>query len=382
MTKRLTAPVSGQGPERPDQWDEPGNVKWMGGALDSGRWRCDGGGMTPGAWATAMTAIALTAGGSVARDGALRVLVLVRGEHERELASRAEGQTTDLDVALTIAEAAPKAGVGGELALALAQATARGAEVVVWFGAEGDGWVVHVARGERVLIRRVGESTGAMSASASSEAAALVVRTALRGLAAGGEIGVEERAAPAGPVRPALRPWAALGWAGLLERDGSTGRHGVAARIGGAVGRWHFGAMFGYHPSQTLSSPRATIQVERQQAGIIAGVDVIGAAGSTDRWRLGPELMASATRFPRTTTAAGIGLTPTAAHASWAPTLSPAIAASVRLAPALWLSASLGVDILLSRPQFGVAGAANFETVATLWPIEPCARLSLVIDSF
>ena len=338
--------------------------------------------MTPGAWATAMAAMALTASGAVARDGALRVLVLVKGERERQLASRAEGQTTDLDVAVTIADAAPKPGLGGEVALARAEAEARGAEVVVWFSADGDGWIVHVARGERVLIRRVGESTGAMSASASSEAAALVVRTAVRGLAAGGEIGVEERAAAPERDRSALRPWAALGWAGVLERDGSAARHGVAARIGGAIGRWHFGAMFDYHPSQTLSSPRATIQVERQRAGVIAGLDLAHAAGPADRWRFGPELGASALRFPRITTSAGAGLTPTAAHVSWTPTLSPAIAASVRLAPALWLSASLGVDVLLRRPEFGVVGTSGFEPVAALWPLEPSATLSLVIDPF
>lgn len=212
-----------------------------------------------------------------------------------------------------------------------------------------------------------------MSDSAMIEAAALVVRTALKGLAAGEEI-------PAEGVP--LRLWGEIGWAGVVERAGLAGRHGVAARLGGARGDWRLAAEVGFHPAATVSTANATIQVERITAGVVAGLDLLGRAGEGARWRLGPELGVSASRFSRVTIAVGPGFASTAAKSTWSPVVTPAFRASMRLASLTWVSATLGADVVGRRPEFGVEGNSGFVVVTSLWAVEPRATLSLLIDVF
>lgn len=320
------------------------------------------------------------AASSAPRTSPLRVLVLVGGERERQLASRVEGHTADLDVEIATADAPLLLGSDRPVDVALSAAAARAAEVAVWFTPEIDGWVVHVARGDRVFRRRVGQSTGAMSESACTESAALVVRTAVKGIAAGEEI-------PEGEPEPApaplpLRPWGEVGWAGVLERKGPAGRHGVAGRVGGARGGWRLAAAVSYHPAAEIASPSATIRVDRLMAGVMAGVDLLGRAGAGSRWRLGPELTASAARFSRTTAAVGSGLAPTSARAIWTPVVTPAVGASLRLGASTWVGVTLGADVLGRRPEFGVEAGNGFEVVTSLWAVAPRATLSLLIDAF
>lgn len=316
-----------------------------------------------------MTVIAL---GAAPREGPLRVLVLVDGDREQQLASRIEGQTTDLPAEVTSEELPAGLTSDAKASTARAQASARGAEVLVWFEAVGDGWIVNVAHGAHTLTRRVEESSGAMSASASTEAVALVVRTALRGIAVG------EPPPPSEPVPPPppLRVWGELGWAVLLDREGSQGHHGGEARLGLGVGPWRFGLEADYHPAQRLASNLVTIEVERQSFGLLASLDVAGGG----RWRLSGELGAAALRFPRTTTFVAEGYSPLAAHSSWSPSVRPAVSFSFRLVWALWVSATLGADVVFDRPEFLVQQGVVFTRLATLWVVEPRASLTLVID--
>jgi hypothetical protein len=322
----------------------------------------------------AIAAVAMAAGATAARADARRVLLLTDGDRDRELAARVEGQVADLDVTIVKADAALPPDPGAQLAVARARAAEHRAEAVVWFGAEGDSWVVRAAQGDRVLVRRVGRVTGELSASAFIEAVGLIVRTELRGLAAGGQI--EDEVAPA----VALRPWVELGWTGVLDGENARGNHGVAARVGAAVGRWRAAATLTYHPATTLGSPLATIQVQQQSAGVVAGLDVLGPPDAAARWRLGIDLGAAFTRFPRTTTAAGAGRTPTASDSPWSPVVTPSVRAARRLSPAFWLAFSLGADFLLRPPEFGVATGTGFERVSALRLVEPRATLSLAFD--
>ena len=324
-----------------------------------------------------MATVAMAVGATAARADARRVLLLMDGDRDRELAARVEGQVADLDVTIVKTDAALPPDPGAQLVVARARAAEHRAEAVVWFGAEGDSWVVRAAQGERVLVRRVGRVTGELSASASIEAVGLIVRTELRGLAAGGQIEGEGEVAPS----VALRPWVELGWTGVLDGENARGSHGVAARVGAAVGRWRAAATLTYHPATTLGSPLATIQVEQQSAGVVAGLDVLGPPDAAARWRLGIDLGAAFTRFPRTTTAAGAGLTPTASDSSWSPVVTPSVRAARRLSPAFWLALSLGADFLLRPPEFGVATGTGFDRVSALRPVEPRATLSLAFDA-
>ncbi len=325
-----------------------------------------------------VTLAAALAASSAARAPSLRVLVLIGGERERELASRVQGHTADLDVQLSVVEA-PELSAERPVDAALSEAADRAADVVVWFAPDVDGWVVRVARGHRVFRRRVRQSTGAMSESASTEAAALVVRTALKGLVAGEEMPVEEPEPPA-PSPPRL--WGELGWTGVVERQGPAGRQGMEGQLGGALGNWSLAAAVEYHPAVQIASASTSIQVERLMAGLMAGVDLLGRPGAGARFRLGPQLTLAAARYARTTSSVGSGLAPTSAKATWTPVVTPAISVSVRMTSRVWVSATLGADVLGRKPEFGVEGTGGFETLTTLWPMEPRATLSLLIDAF
>jgi hypothetical protein len=325
------------------------------------------------------TAALAAATGAAAHGGARRVLLLVADEHERAAAARVEGQIADLDVSVVTAVAALPTDPGAQLALARARALEQRAEAVVWFVGDGGAWVVRVAQGDRVLSRRVARASGELSDSATLEAVGLAVRTELRGLAAGGRIG-DEPARP-GPFAP-LRPWVELGWSGVLDGGGAPGHHGASGRLGAAAGRWRAAVTLAYYPARTLGSSLATARVERQAAGVVVGVDVLGRPAASTRWRLGLELGAGAARFPRVTTGAAGGLTPTAAGSPWSPVIAPSIRAARRLDSTFWLAFSLGADLLLRPPEFGVATGTGFARVSSLWPVEPRATLSLAIDAF
>ena len=314
--------------------------------------------------------IALGAAGSP-REAPLRVLVLVDGDRERSLATRVEGQTTDLDAVIAITDAPPGADAEGKAAQARAEAAKGGSDAVVWFVPDGDGWTVNVLHDGETLRRQVAESSGAMSTSASTEAVALVVRTALRGLATGAP-----EPPPPSPPGPSLRVWGGLGWAGVLDGTGTPGHHGGQARLGVAVGPWRVALEAAYHPAEKITSSQADILVERQEGGVVAGFDV----WSAPRWCLGVEFLAAVLHFPRVTTSVGTGYTATAPQDLWSMGLRPAFSASLRLVGALWVTAALGADVILARPQFGVLEAGVFRPVVTMWAVQPRASLTFVID--
>lgn len=341
-----------------------------------------------------------------AQAAPLRV-VIVGGARDAELVLRVEGQAADLDATLARDPTAmPASPLPVQLVTARRVARNHAADVVVWFVRDDGDIIVHVTDtgGDRVLVRRVGASGGAMAESAAIEAAAVIVRTALRGLAAGGEIGVavaqelppdpilaprEPRAPTAsrdedlGGVRP-LRPSATIGWSSVLDGESSTGHHGVSARLGVAGGPWRFAVTLTHRPATSLASTMATIDVERQTLGVALGLDVAGGAQlrRATRWRVSAEVALAMTRFDRTTTATGATIEPTADRATWTPTATPAVRVSRRLARGAWLELALGADLVARAPEFGVATPQGFATIGRLWPVEPHAALGVVVDPF
>lgn len=351
----------------------------------------------------ALLAAAVSAAGA---EPVLRVLVL---EHERDaaLVDRVEGQVADLAATLarepsTIAAAA----VPAQLAAARRAGRAHDADVIVWFVHDGDDWIVHVADagGDRLLVRRVQGRGGAMGSSAAIEAAAVIVRTAVRGLAAGGEIGVasETLAVPVrdepverepvrvdaaddgglGAVRP-LRPTATVSWSGILDGEADGGHHGAGARLGVAGGPWHIGVGLAHHPATTHAGTMATIAVERQALGVVLGVDVAGGAQRRGaRWRIGAEVSLGMTRFARATTLTDATVEPTADRTTWTAHATPGVRIARRIARGAWVELALGADLVARAPEFGVATPNGFATLARLWPVEPHVGLGVVVDPF
>ena len=348
--------------------------------------------------ARALACLALSlalARAAIAGPGApLRVVVLA-GRDDDAIIARVEGQVADLPVTLTRGPAPAAAhDLSRQLAAAGAIARTTDADAIVWFIADGDGWIVNVAdpTAGRVLVRRIDGGAGAMDRSAALEAAALVVRTALRGLAAGGEIGViaepppTTTAPPPSPPPPPppdatpsaatrLAPLAEIGWIAALDGDAAAGHHGLAAALGVRRGRWQLAATVAHFPATARTSALATIAIDRQALGL-AGAHTLLAHPA---WRLQLGLALAATRFGRATTQTSGALMATADRATWSATITPAVRIDRRLGRAAWLALDVGATALATVPAFEVRGPAGAAEVARLWAVEPTLALSIAV---
>ncbi len=194
------------------------------------------------------------AGRAADAEPAFDVLVRVDDPSDRLLVDRVRGQTSDLNVLLFTDSTAPiEPTLAEQLETARRLSVAQHGRVVVWFIHEGDVVTVFVAEpaAGRVLVRRLEPSEGRLGASAQQEAAALVVRSAMRALAAGGEIGVTEEDAAPPPVvaqPPPLPPsvvvpeppkslppnWELVQFVGersALDGESERGQHALSGRL-------------------------------------------------------------------------------------------------------------------------------------------------------
>lgn len=304
----------------------------------------------------------------------LRVLVAVNEEQEHLLAARVEGQATDLEVDIIVLQVGPGLEPDQLAAAALDAAEARGAQVTIWFVAEGDGWVVSVHRGPRTFRRLVTESRGAMSSSASVEAVGVAVRTTLRGVVAGEHV---PEGPPPEPAPPSVRFVGGVGWTMVLDRPWSAGHHGVEARVGVGLGAWRIGLLFAEHPFETIEVSDATLQLERQVGALMVGHDFrLG-----PRWRLGAAVGVEVLRFPRVTSTVAGGLTATTPQSSLNAAVRPEVELAFELGWSLWVSLRLGGEFLFHRPVFGVGEPGGVvRPIASLWWVQPTATLALGVE--
>lgn len=147
----------------------------------------------------------------LADDGAphLPAVVRIADPDDRLLLERVRGQTNDLDVTLLTDSETPLEGsLGSQLEGARALASTYHARVVVWFVRDERALTVFVSEpaAGRVLVRRLERPSEQLAYSAQHEAAALVVRSAMRALAQGGEIGVAEKEIAPAPEPPPPPP--------------------------------------------------------------------------------------------------------------------------------------------------------------------------------
>ncbi len=137
-------------------------------------------------------------------EPAFDVLVRIDDPADRLLLDRVRGQTSDLNVLLLTDSRKPiEPTLPEQLDTARKLSEEQHARLVVWFEHDREVVTVFVAEpaAGRVLVRRITPSEGRLAGSAQQESAALVVRSAMRALAAGGEIGVsEQEAAPPAPA--------------------------------------------------------------------------------------------------------------------------------------------------------------------------------------
>jgi len=360
---------------------------------------------------------ALSCPGRASADDLVVALWLRPGAQDPRLAQRVRGQVSDLPVRLVEAqEPGADTSFGEQLAAADALARRQGARAVVWFAlldprAPRSGLLVIVAEAAegRVLVRRVEpEAPSAAGApadldSATLEAAALIVRTALRGLAEGAVIGLDRAAiapAPPAPALPAPAPappappprppaqqplpapaaegsWiAAVGW--HTAYDGQALQQGLAGQVGHAFGRWTVGLSVATSLGVELVDPRATLHLARDAFGAFGEITAL----RTEQVSLGVGLSAGAILFPRSTGMTAAGVEPTSAAAN--PTFFAGLDARVRWLPrwlggfaGAWIDA--GVDAVPAAPMLGYEVAGQFVPTRSLWPAQPEGALGLFV---
>lgn len=296
-----------------------------------------------------------------------------------ELAQRIRGQTADLPLVLEAAE------VPADLEAALALGRARGAPFVV-YATEGEALIVHVVEvaERRMLSRRIDDDGGR---SAMLEAAALVVRGALRDLSEGGHVGVVVPAPPPprepAPIAPpASDPGVAvrieLGWSAAIDDHAP---HGVqAASLGGivAVDRLRIGLRVEVGLPIELADAQAALQILRLRPTAVVGVDLLDAPEVA--LTVGAEL--AALLWHRSTEIRGGGLAAT--DARWTASLLIAPEVALEVFPAIFegvagLVVTAGADLAPSAPTFAYAIDGATVERAALWPVQPFARVALAV---
>ncbi|MFK7985098.1 MAG: hypothetical protein AB8I08_03630 [Sandaracinaceae bacterium] len=309
--------------------------------------------------------------------------VLVVGDPE--LASRIRGQIGDLDY-----RARFEAGGVHDAAEARA-AGAQEAAVVFWTRDDGTLTlhVLEVASG-RTLTRQLARSPDDTTGSAMLEAAALIVRGALRDIAAGVPLPTDGTAAPAEvadeaepePTVTEPSPAAAQVQLGLAWRAGIDGRSPAGLHEGGGwlALRWsrlRVGASAGASVPVTTTDALANVTLWGVRLAAVVGADVL----ANPEWGLvlGAELGASL--WHRRTTS--LSAEATAADDAWTASLLLAPTVTWEAFPAVFdghlgLLVSAGADIVPQAPRFVYQRGADRIERGQLWPVQPWLRLAVV----
>lgn len=344
-----------------------------------------------------------------ARADDLVTLLWLRSSGDDEaLVRRVRAQVNDLPVQVVETMSARSSELPEQIRGADTLARQANASVVVWFEpitGRSSGVLVVVAQpaGGRILVRRLDSGAPIASLhevdSATLESAALVVRTSLRALRAGGVIGISREeltppailpqrapaqeprieASPRRATPPSFGVFADIGW--QATGDGVTLENGVTVALGLAAGRWSFGidGVVGFG-TETVGT-YASYVVSRN---LVLGFVELAAVRVSDVSAFAG-LDAGAVFFPRRTisTAAGVTSSPSALNAGFV---------GGPLVSFRWLPAALGHrvgpwvaiagDIVPGAPTFGYQVGKTFEAGARTWSVESRAQLGLEVRAF
>jgi hypothetical protein len=321
---------------------------------------------------------------------------------DAQLAERLQGQLSDLPVVLRVSPGpAPSTEATEQWRTAVALAEQGPFRVVIWFHHESEAIVVHVAEPatRRLLVRRVQVETHRRKGrSAAAEAAALIVRSALKALVAGNPVGdvVEEVPEPPALDPPALEPsppppapapassaaptregWGmSVGWQSTLVGDGPLGQHGARLGVGWEGARLRARVLLLASLPTPLSDEYTRVSLSRHALG--AGVDA--AVVSTEHFRLGAGLEVGLAGILRDTVALAPGVQ--AAPLRLTPSLygAPTLAARWRAGPVA-LEASLALDVLTTVPTLGYQQQGTFILRNSLWRAQPRFGLAILLGA-
>jgi hypothetical protein len=336
---------------------------------------------------TALLALAAVLAAAPAGAEPMRTIVRLSdapGQDSDELWARMHGQTSDLDVVMIRMADAGEPSLAQQIEAASRLARVYDVRAVVWLrplpGQPGVAVYVAEPAAERVFVRQVPQREAGLAArSATAEAAALVVRSCLRALAAGTPIGVPAaelvRAEQHAQTSPGERTrWLlAAHWQAAADGAQRLGHHGLAGRAGLHRGAWHVHATLATHPAVTLIDERARLVVARHGAGL-----GLGRSFSAGALRIDGTLDATATLYTRATEPVAPDVVAAAPGRILALAVTPGlrVRAPVGL-PGLFLELGVAADVLLGAPEFVYQRAGASERHTRLWPVQPRASLGL-----
>ncbi|MCB9593730.1 MAG: hypothetical protein H6719_13435 [Sandaracinaceae bacterium] len=307
------------------------------------------------------------------------------------LATRIRGQTADLP--LELIEAPPVESFERSLALG----RDRGAPFVVFAtetpAAQGlAALTIHVVEVEprRMLARQI-PADGPDDRSAQLEAAALIVRSALRDLSEGGHVGVAMPGPPrpGTPVAPAPIAEAApgrtvgvrmeVGWSASLDDHAPYGVQAPSLAGVVEVERLRLGLRVEVGLPVELTDDRAVLEVMRVRPTLTAQVDLLeeDEIGLT----LGAEL--GVALWHRSTEIRQAGLVATDARWSASLLVGPAVGLEVfpsALGGVAGIVVAAGADIVPSAPTFAYQIDGVSVDEAALWPVQPWLRVALAVQ--
>jgi len=349
--------------------------------------------------------LALTAG-TVRADG-LRGLVRLAAPDDRALFERVRGQASDLAVSLAAEPTgALEPSLREQLATARALAGKRQARVVIWATRTPDKVEIVVAdlQLDRVLVRELEAARGPEDRSAQDEAAALVVRSALKASLAGEALGSSpkellpvdpppplpepppEPPAPAHPEPPAApgqrsaRWLLALGALGGADGASRGGRYALTARAGYRGPRLELGLRGGVGLRADVGTSLARLGLAQHLAEAYVGAALVA------REELRLSLLAGAGARVFSLHAESV------ADSFEASSDRKVLVALSALASFTWLpgwarweggragvALSAGVDVFPVAPELGYLNEEGFVGVERLWQVQPVGAVEVLL---
>jgi hypothetical protein len=362
--------------------------------------------MLSGHWRMRILALAMLAAVCIVRGPAraqepARPRALVHSPSDPELLRRVLGQTSDLEWEIIVTAAA----VPSDRSLpALTRLGARHrASVVIWFEPLERGVAVYVAdvdRGDLFARRAVlPRRNDRLVASASHEAAALIVRSTLESFASGARIGLEARQPAPTPdvvppreeriakprtrvVRartPGTRLLLQLGWQLGVDSAEDPPWHGPIVRVGAELGRVQL-TLSAHGASPRYLEDRLT-RVRLERYALAARGVYFLSQGS--HWRLGAALGLGAAAYVRSTTALLAAASPTEDRRSFGPMLAGDLLLSWRPSRQfpIGVVAEVGADVVPRAPILQYASQSGTIERRRIWPVQPNVIIGLELHS-
>lgn len=323
------------------------------------------------------------------------VVVRVAAKGDAELVTRVRGQTSDLDVSVSVEHAGSlEPTLAAQLAAAERLATGSGARAVVWFRRLDDGAeIAYVAEPARrtVFARRIRAMTKAQGGrSAQSEAVALTVRDALQALAAGGHIGVTvprpapakpKSAPPAPPPPPRSTPlrWSAsVGWQAVFDGLAPYGQQALAMQLGAKWRALLVGVQLAEGFPMSLDDKLSSLDITRYSGGLCLGAEL----SLSRHWRLAAQAAAGMVALSRVTVALSPSVTPSPGRRIWSAYFGPQLTLAWHPftspgEPAFDLTGAL--DVVPGAPELGYARSGQFIQAYHERVLEPRIGLGITL---